>query len=371
MTDKTYRILILEDNASDAELMERELHKAGLQFVSQRVDTRDTFIKEFKTFVPDVILLDYKLPHFTGLEAIEIVKATSPHTPCIIVTGAIGEELAVETMRRGAMDYVLKDKLEKLAPSVQHAFREVEIAVEHEEIDKAKTEFILLASHQLRTPLMGIEWTIELFSQKEKLTDEGKKYLNNIQLSAKRLHVLIERLLDVSRIEGGSTSVSPGPLELVDFIDQYVRGYKIFSDKKNVSLIFVQHPKKLIAATDKRMVEYILQGLLANAIDYTPAKGKVEVLLEKRGDAALLIVRDTGIGIPKEEQGHIFGKFACASNASVMNPDGTGLGLYMILESVKILGGRIWFESEEGKGSTFFVEFPLVSQPHQDQKGVG
>ncbi|MDP3729280.1 MAG: ATP-binding protein [bacterium] len=238
------------------------------------------------------------------------------------------------------------------------------------EVDRAKTEFVSLASHQLRTPLTGIEWTIELFSKKEKLTEEGKKYLNDIHFSASRLSALVKLLLNVSRIESGNVGVSPESLELVGLVNQYMREFQILCDKKKLSFVFAQHPEKLNAVTDKNLLGFILQNIIGNAIEYTLPQGQVEIVLEKKGEAALFTVRDTGIGVPKKEQARIFEKFIRASNAVSIKPDGTGLGLYIVSESIKLLGGRIWFESEEGRGSVFFVELPLTTQPHAGKKGV-
>ncbi|MDP3726104.1 MAG: PAS domain-containing sensor histidine kinase [bacterium] len=245
------------------------------------------------------------------------------------------------------------------------------------EIDKSKSEFVSLASHQLRTPLTGIEWTIDLFIKKEKLTEQGKKYLQDIRFSSSRLSALIKLLLNVSRIESGKISIAPESLELVELIKKYIRECPIYYEKRKISLIFIKHPEKCIVTTDKNLFQYILQNLVSNAIDYTPPGGKVEILLEDKQDTILLQVRDTGIGIPKEEQSHIFEKFVRASNAITTKPDGTGLGLYIVQETVKFLGGKIWFESQEGKGppagrqgSTFFVELPLVAQAHPGEKAL-
>ncbi len=238
------------------------------------------------------------------------------------------------------------------------------------EIDKAKTEFVSLASHQLRTPLTGIEWTTELFAKKEKLTEEGKRYLSDIRFSAKRLGTLVKLLLNVSRIESGKLAVSPEPLELVEFINEYVHERQMFYGKKKVSLIFETHPAELRITTDKNLLGYILRNLVSNAIDYTPPQGSVEISVKKKKDTVLITVQDTGIGIPKKESGRIFQKFVRASNAVITKPDGTGLGLYIAAEAVKLLGGKIWFESEEGHGSTFFVEVPFVSHARPGERGL-
>ncbi len=238
------------------------------------------------------------------------------------------------------------------------------------EIEKAKSEFVSLASHQLRSPLVGIEWTIELFSKKEKLTDEGKKYLNDIYFSAKRLSALIKLLLNVSRIESGDIGIVPQSLDLVEYISTYIRECSIYSEKRNISFIFTKHPEKLTIITDKNIFGYILQNLVSNAIEYTLPGGCVQLLLEEKKDSNLFTIRDTGIGIPKKEQARIFEKFIRASNAVKTKPDGTGLGLYIVRESVSLLGGKIWFESDEGKGSTFFVELPLTLSAHEGKKGL-
>jgi two-component system sensor histidine kinase UhpB len=124
--DHLLRILILEDEAADAELMERELRKVKIDFVSRRVQTRETFLERLSDFSPDLILSDYSLPRFDGLSALAFAKEKCPNAPFILVSGAIGEERAIEILKSGATDYVLKDRLSRLAPSVQRALREVE-----------------------------------------------------------------------------------------------------------------------------------------------------------------------------------------------------------------------------------------------------
>ena len=245
------------------------------------------------------------------------------------------------------------------------------------ELDRAKSEFVSLASHQLRTPLTGIEWIAEAFAKKEKLTAQGKEYLNDIRFSAKRLNALIKLLLNASRIESGAVGVSPETFELVEFIKAHIKECQMLCEKKNLTHTFDKHPEKILATTDKTILGYILQNLMGNAIEYTLAGGKVEVMLEKKEKSALLTIQDTGIGVPKDVQTRIFEKFFRASNAVAMKPDGTGLGLYIVSEAVKLLEGKIWFESpaspakrgeQEGKGSVFYVELPLVVQPHTGEK---
>ncbi len=138
-TDRELRILMLEDVAADAELIERELRKGGVVFASKRVETKEDFQKELRDFMPDIILADYSLPTFSGLSALLIVKKESPDVPFILVSGAVGDELAVRMLKEGATDYVLKSNLSRLVPAVNRALKEAE---EHDERKKAEEKIL-------------------------------------------------------------------------------------------------------------------------------------------------------------------------------------------------------------------------------------
>lgn len=232
-------------------------------------------------------------------------------------------------------------------------------------IDRAKSEFISIASHQLRTPLTGIRWVLERFMKKEKLTKEGEEYLGDISISVKRLSEIVETLLSTSRIESG-ISIVPKPVEVIGFAEEFISEYAPLYAKKNLELSFKKPDSKIDMFTDPIALRSIFQNLLSNSIDYTPEGGRIELVLKKNADNLLIKVSDTGIGIPKDEQENIFKKFSRASNARLMKPDGTGLGLYVIYKAVGYLGGKIWFESPVRQlpvgGTAFYVELPLVSK---------
>jgi DNA-binding NtrC family response regulator len=147
------RILILEDVPADAELMERELHKGGIEFSAKRVETKETFLKELKDFVPDLILADLTLPTFNGIAALAIVQERYPDIPFIFVSGTIGEELAIETLKRGAADYVLKDRLSRLVPAVNRALREGEERVILKRTEEEREKLI----HELQEALAKVK----------------------------------------------------------------------------------------------------------------------------------------------------------------------------------------------------------------------
>ena len=231
------------------------------------------------------------------------------------------------------------------------------------ELDRVKSEFISIASHQLRTPLTGIQWVVERFTKKEQLTPKGKEYLNDIHMSARRLTEMVDLLLSLSRIEGGRIKTTPEPLEVVGLVKSFLDEFAPLVDKKELKISFDEHPADLVVTTDRGALRNIVQSLVSNAIEYTPVGGSIKVAVQKEGNNFLITIQDTGIGIPHEEQLHIFEKFMRASNAKLYKTDGTGIGLYIAKQATSQLGGKIWFESAEQKGTTFHVEIPIVLEP--------
>lgn len=230
-------------------------------------------------------------------------------------------------------------------------------------IDRAKSEFASVASHQLRTPLTGIRWTIERILKQSKISDKEKDQLNDIQKLAYSLTEMVDSLLNIARIESSVISITPEKLDIVDFLNNSLKEAQLFLKEKNLVFSFKNNLKDLVALTDKNTLRNIFQSIIINAIEYTPDNGSITISLEKKEETFLISVSDTGIGIPKEDQKNIFGKFFRASNAMSIKAGGTGVGLYVAKEATKLLGGKIWFESEIDKGTTFYIEIPLVSSP--------
>lgn len=181
--ERKLRILMLEDAPDDAALVERRLLEGGVVFSSKLIDTREAFIEELKDFAPDLILSDYSLPQFDGLSALEIAKTKCPDVPFIFVTGAMGEEWAIESLKRGATDYVLKDKLSRLIPAVKRALAEAEERTERkkaeEELKKREKELRNRVQELEEFYDMGIGRElrmIELKKEIEALKKELEKY---------------------------------------------------------------------------------------------------------------------------------------------------------------------------------------------------
>lgn len=229
--------------------------------------------------------------------------------------------------------------------------------------DDLKNEFISIASHQLRTPLTGIKWAAEQIIKKENLSGGGQEYMGYVIMSIKSLSSLIDVLLNVSRLDAGKISVQPESVELVGFIQNIIDEHKPVRDKKNLKVSFTHLMEKLETKTDKSMLRDIIQTLFSNAMEYTLDGGEIKITLKENHSKFVFIVKDTGIGIPKKEQGaFLFQKFHRSSNAKRLKPEGFGLGLYIAKQAADLLRGKIWFESEENKGSVFYAELPLESK---------
>lgn len=235
-------------------------------------------------------------------------------------------------------------------------------------ISAIESDFIATASHQLRTPLTGIQWVAERFLKKEKMSEKGREYMKDIRNSVNRLTSLVDLLLNVSRIESGHVGTSPKPLDIINFIEGYVSERSVLTAPKNLSLSFNKHPEKLKVIIDINALRNIIQSIVSNAIEYTPKDGKIDISVEKKTRSFIIKVSDTGIGIPKDEQEHIFDKFTRAENAKLINANGTGLGMYIAKQAVTLLDGKIWLESEENKGTTFYVELPIESKAKSGEK---
>ncbi len=235
--------------------------------------------------------------------------------------------------------------------------------------DRAKTEFISLASHQLRTPLTALNWYSEMLSEDtSNLTAAQKAQLNEIIRGSQQMVGLIDSLLDVSRLELRSVSVKPKRISPAELTKEIIKDFWPSLKDKSLQLATNYDPKLELIQLDPDIYRHILQNLLSNAIKYTPARGKITLSLSKQGSEFLLSVADTGCGIPADQQSDVFNKLWRADNAAKIDPSGQGLGLYIVKQIMESTGGRIWFRSKENQGSTFFVTWPLSGMKAEEGK---
>lgn len=254
---------------------------------------------------------------------------------------------------------------------IQHDLKRIK-GVAHDvtkemEVDRSKTEFVSLASHQLKTPLTSVKWITEALTNGSvgTFTPEQNSYILQIREANQRMMDMVNDLLNVSRMELGKLVVRLEEVDTEELVKGVIAEQQHVADDKHISIQFVTEPGMPKIVADKGLFRMIFQNLLSNAIKYTPNQGLVTCEVSFGGlkhDSLAIKVTDTGMGIPKAEQPRIFEKLHRASNALAQVPDGTGLGLYMVKAIVDRAGGRISFESIEGKGTSFYVTMPLKWQ---------
>lgn len=239
-------------------------------------------------------------------------------------------------------------------------FRDITIEFE---IDRMKSDFISLASHQLRTPLSAIKTYSHMLidGYMGEVTGAQKKSLRTIVSAANRMNELISTLLNITRLESGNVSVSLKAVDVVRLAEEVKKEHILSANDKEIKLTLeCKSPNLSTIQTDTLLFKEVLSNLISNAIKYTPEGGEVEIGVKNRRYDVLFTVKDTGMGIPKYSQEQIFTKFFRAHNVVRQETSGTGLGLYLVKGLVDALGGKIWFESHEHKGTTFFVALSKV-----------
>ena len=228
-------------------------------------------------------------------------------------------------------------------------------------IDIAKTEFVSLASHQLRTPLSTINWYCEMLLSEDvgRLKIKQKEYSQEIYHASQRMVALVNALLNVSRLELGTFAADPKPTDIIKVTKTCLNDLhpKILKKK----LVVNQKYSKNISSVkiDSKLLTIILQNFLTNSVKYTKNGGKIGVNISREKGILNIAISDTGIGIPKDQQKDIFEKLFRADNAKKLDPDGSGLGLYIVKKIVDYLGGKVWFKSNKGKGTIFYTSLPL------------
>lgn len=375
----TMRVLHLEDNLLDHELVRAMLEEGDMPWptVIERVDTEEDFQARLENFTPHIVLSDYSLPSYDGLSAYEYVRATYPHMPFVIVTGAMGEEVAVETLRQGVTDYVLKQRLERLVPAVLRAITEAaerarreraeaeirqlngtlqqrleeverlnrlaeergeklaQTAAQLEEALKLQKTFLAETSHELRTPLTAL---LGYLRRAQREIDKPDLLGDPIRV-AENMTRLVNDLLQLSRGELVQ-SIEPHFVNLADLVRQVGRDYGVR----------VVAPANLEAVGDPMRLGQVFVNLVTNAIRVCGKAELVHLEARRAGPHIQVDVVDHGPGVPDEVKPRIFDKFYRGKEAG-----SAGLGLTISQQVVLAHKGQIFVLDTPGGGATFRV----------------
>jgi two-component system cell cycle sensor histidine kinase/response regulator CckA len=371
------RILHLEDDPADAELIESTLLAEGVLCTTTCVENRNDFLAALERGGFDLVISDFALPSFDGFSAIAAVRTGWPDLPVILVSGTLGEELAVDSLKSGATDYVLKDHLYRLAPAVRRAMQEVEERHERRRlqahfIEAQKMEVIgqLVSgvAHDFNNILAVIIGYSDLITADLGSDGPVRKYIEEIRHASERAAGLTRQLL----VFGRKQSVIPVVLDLNDVVIDLEKLLRRLIDA-NIEMTTVLGKKIGHVRADAGYLGQVLMNLVVNARDAMPNGGKLaiettNVKLDEEyartqpgatpGDYVMLTVSDTGIGMTDKVKALLFEAFFTTKPLG----KGTGLGLATCQTIVHQSGGHIRVSSEVGKGTVFRVYFPSVAQ---------
>jgi signal transduction histidine kinase len=376
------KLLQLEDNPADAELILATLNEGGIPCETSRVDRRDTFVDALKAGKIDLILADYSLPGFDGITALSLAQQLRPDIPFIFVSGTLGEELAIDAMHRGATDYILKQRLGRLVPSLQRAIRELQERQERARVEEAlrqsekqlrqaqKMEAVgRLAgglAHDFNNLLTVIMGHAQVLLNEMAAEHPFRTKIEEMQKAGDRAATLIRQLLTFSRKQPSTPKVlSVNPL--ITNFETMMR--RLIGEDLELTLALA--PQDLRISADPAQVEQVLMNLVVNARDAMPKGGKLRietaqveltrtpmyhVQLPALGTFVKLSVSDTGSGMSTDTLTHIFEPFFTTKEEG----KGTGLGLSTVFGIVTQSGGGLDVTSRIGQGSRFDVYFPSV-----------
>lgn len=401
------KVLILEDNSSDADLIVRHLKKSGSSFITKTVESKKVFEDSLDTFLPDIILSDYSLPSFDAVSAFKIIKERNLTTPFIIISGTIGEENAVMLIKEGVTDYVSKNNFSSLLQKITRALKETEEQIEKEDLlERLKTQtaalllanqelefqnaekekraiellnankellaFNFISSHDLQEPLRKIQIFISIMMEKEmkNMTDEGKNNLQRIHVAATRMRQLIEDLMDFSRVS--TTDHHYEMNDLQDIIEDVKSELAdIIQQKKAVFEIKGLMPVNTIAFQFRQLIYNLISNSLKFSIPEIPPQITIQSTILKNEEFRLLDLpdspqicdywnlsfKDNGIGFDSQHNQNIFVIFQRLHHTD--DYLGTGIGLAIVKKIVENHNGIIIAEGNLNKGVTFNIYIPV------------
>jgi signal transduction histidine kinase len=382
---KAVRLLLLEDDPLDVELIVARLTEGGIDAEVIHVETAAQYQAALSSERFDLILADYSLPSFNGATALAMAREQCPHIPFVMVSGSLGEQLAIDILKGGATDYVLKQRLEHLVPSVQRALREAAERAERQRLeaelqqraeelaerDQRKDEFLAMLAHELRNPLGAMGNAAELLRRTGPDHPAVRRALEIIERQIQHQTHLVDDLLDVSRITRGRISLQREWLDLARLVRDAVMDHVGAIEAAGLTLHPELSDEPVWVAGDRIRLAQVVGNLLTNAVKFTNSGGQITVCLvtdTERKEAAVTI-RDTGIGIDPEMQRHVFESFAQADRSLDRSQGGLGLGLALVKGLIELHEGEVRVRSRGlGFGSEFTFTLPVEQKTARQER---
>ncbi|MDP2336360.1 MAG: ATP-binding protein [Bacteroidota bacterium] len=401
---RTITILLIEDNPLDVRLI-REMLKdiSHFKFNLISVATLKEGCVQIQKNNFDIILLDLNLPDSTGQQTFQKVIDCNKEIPVVLITSIEDEELSLKLIMEGAQDYVTKQSLNPalLGKSILYsierqallrnikiqniqidgqnekyiqinkelAFQNVEkekrateliIAKEKaEESDRLKSAFLANMSHEVRTPLNSIIGFSELLADPDFEEGQKNEFIQHIIAGVNNLLTIINDIMDISKLESGEITIRKSKINALKYISSVYEQFSFHADaqKLELKLTLPDNDEETIIIADAERLIQISNNLIGNALKFTE-NGSIEIGYQPKGKMVEFFVKDTGIGIPAEYHDIIFEHFRQVEDEKTRKYGGNGLGLAITKNLVGLMGGKIWLESESGKGSAFYFTLP-------------
>jgi two-component system sensor histidine kinase/response regulator len=359
---KKPNVLIIDDDKIMLDSCTQVFVKEGYQ--TQTAENGDKGLKKFKDETPDLVLVDLKMPGIDGMEVLKELKTTDPNCVAIVITGYGTIESAVEAMKRGAYDFLLKPFTPDELRIIVRRGLERKKCIEQtkmlkEEKEKMRENFVSMVSHELRSPLAAVQQNLMviLAGMVGEIPEKTQQMLLRMKERIRGLISLISDWLDLSRIESGEMVSTLEPVELGDVLRGVVDLLQPLADEKKVTLSFTESAEYSTILGNRETLQMLFTNLVHNGIKYNREGGKVGIT-SNCGDSVLIVtIEDTGIGIPHENLPLIFEQFYRVKNGKQIG--GSGLGLSIAKKIVEVHSGSIEVESEQGKGTVFKVRLPM------------
>ncbi|MEO1186246.1 MAG: ATP-binding protein [Cyanobacteria bacterium J06636_27] len=332
----------------------------------------------------DIILLDLTLPDSQGLESLKPLMNRAPCLPIVVLTNINDEQLAIEAVRKGAQDYLVKRQInpQLLARSLRYAIERKEYLetlralnqslksrveertaelIEAKEVNQFKSEFVSILSHDIRNPLNAILLAAGLLKSDDNLNPDKKSaHYQMIRSAIKNMSLLLDEASFIGKADSGQLNCELIGIDLIGFCNAIVKEMQLVAKVNNIDIVFNVKGTNQELLGDEKLLHHILTNLLGNAVKYSPSNSQIIFDLIFQQSTVILRIQDSGIGIPEQEQKHLFEPFHRASNVGKIA--GTGLGLSIVKKCVEAHGGKIAVQSQEGIGSTFTVTLPVISE---------
>ncbi|NMG11203.1 hybrid sensor histidine kinase/response regulator [Brasilonema sp. UFV-L1] len=409
--EEKLRILVVDDDEVDRMTVRHVLIKAGVEMELSEVGDGKSAIAFLSHTLYDCVFLDYRLPDQDGLSLLQNLRSSHITVPVIVLTGQEDEQIAVELIKAGAIDYHLpKSRLssEILVQVLRNAIRvyraekqvalvnqqlrqsnellirknqELEAQQQHIELQnlrlieasRLKSQFLATISHELRTPMNAIIGFSQLLLRPRcgELTHQQRDMVERILNNAKHLLMLLNEVLDFSKLEAGRLDLKPQIFDLSKVVNDTVQEMRSLAEEKNLSLFLQMDLQNPVMFNDPMRIRQILTNLLSNAVKFTESGGIGVELKELSENQVGITVLDTGIGIPSTDLQKIFEAFRQVDQSITRKYSGTGLGLPIIKALVQIMGGNISVESQLGEGSVFRIQLPRHISSLSQQRSDG